>query len=138
MIPEYALRAALLADAGIAALVGTRIYQHDEVPQAKPAPAVNTPYITLQRISTRPGLLTLDRDEALGGPRIQFNCVAATGHAARLLATLVHGFFVGGYAEPGMNLARFDGRRDPGRDEETGLFLSQIDVLVTLAAAEAA
>jgi len=81
-----ALRAHLLADTAIAAIVAARIYPL-RLPQPK-KDAVNLPAIVLQRISTV-RYAHLRGAEALGRPRWQVDCWAATHDAATSLGALV-------------------------------------------------
>lgn len=81
-----ALRAHLLADAAISAVVAARIYPL-RLPQPK-KDAVNLPAIVLQRISTV-RYAHLRGAEALARPRLQVDCWATTHDAATSLGTLV-------------------------------------------------
>ena len=134
MIPEVALRDALLADPAVAELVGRRFYPHDDLPQAPTLPAM-----TYQRVGRPPSSLTMDRQEGPGGPRVQLNCVASTYGGAWALAREVMRVLGGGLSvEGGLQLARLEGSGDLPRDAETRLFGVRLDVLVTMGAAEAA
>ncbi len=82
-----ALRAHLLDDAAIVARVDARVYPL-RLPQPKPAPAVNLPAITYQRISGF-RFAHLRGAEALARPRYQVDCYAQTHDAAQALGSLV-------------------------------------------------
>lgn len=134
MIAEYAIRDAILADGPIAALIGTRFYPHEAVPQntADPAPTV----LSYQRFD-RDSPVTLDRNELPSGPRLQFNCLAATAKAARALAQELRRFFRGGYSGTGLQLVQLAGGGVLTRDPDSKLFGYRVDVLVVIDVAEA-
>lgn len=77
-----ALRAFLLADAGIAAVVGTRVYPI-KIPQG-----VNAASIVYTRVSGR-GDYHMAGPSGLAMPRFQIDAWAPTGDAATALAALI-------------------------------------------------
>jgi hypothetical protein len=86
MTAETALRTALLANATVSAMVGTRIYPFDEVPESLGVPAPQ--FISHDRISTVSELL-LDGSAPPDSIRVQLNCWAATFAKARDLSMAV-------------------------------------------------
>lgn len=79
---EEALRAALLADAGVAALVGTRAYWRERA-QTSPTPA-----IVLHNITGRPDY-TMEGRSGLTSYLVQVNCVGDTTDDALALRRAV-------------------------------------------------
>ena len=86
--PEFVLRAALVADATVSGLLGTKIY-----PLAADAEAT-LPWVTWRRSAIR-------RQQTLSGPvgvpavRLEYDIVAATYEAARTLADAIRGVLDG-------------------------------------------
>ncbi len=86
--PESVLRSALVADAGVSALLGTKIY-----PLAADADAT-LPWVTWRRSAIR-------REQTLSGPMgvptvvVEYDIVAATYEAARTLADAIRGVLDG-------------------------------------------
>lgn len=132
VIAEYSVRTALLEDAAIAGIVGTRFYPHEAVPQNG-----TFPVLTYQRFDREPGI-TLDAQEKPTGPRLQINALAQTDTAARALAQEVRRFFRGGYSSPSIQLAKLSGGGGLPREPDSNLFGYRVDLVVTMAAAEAA
>lgn len=135
--PENSVRLALLADPGVASLVGTRIYpQH--------APEQKTfPYVTYQRISGR-RWKTLASNSGVAVVRIQFDAWGATyaqASAVRAaIASWVDSFgpgFVGGSSGSGLcalNVDIEDERDrydDPSHGDEIGEHCCSIDLVIT-------
>jgi len=79
---ETAMRAYVLADATVAAAVGTRMYSR------KPPQTPGVPYIVYQRIDTR-RLHDMDGPDGLPRPRVQIACWAANSTGAADLADAV-------------------------------------------------
>ena len=73
----------LLADAGISALVGTRIYPGGQLPQNPTLPAITYKLISGNWIQTATGAA------GLAGPRMQIDCWAETYAGADALFELV-------------------------------------------------
>ena len=86
--PESVLRSALVANAGVSALLGTKIY-----PLAADADAT-LPWVTWRRSAIR-------REQTLSGPMgvptvvVEYDIVAATYEAARTLADAIRGVLDG-------------------------------------------
>lgn len=76
---DDALRAWVLADAGVSALIGQRMYP-DVLPQGAIFPAIRYFEVSLSPLYAHQGDLNLDTS------RYQFDCYAATRPAARDLA----------------------------------------------------
>ena len=133
MTAEQAVRDILLTTPAVSLLVNTRVYPVDEQPQKGLFPR-----ITYQRISTvaRPELD--GADEELPRVRLQLNCLAETGTQLRALAWAVRGLFTNGVAGPDLCLVRVDGHSNLPREPDTRILGARIDLLVTLAATEAA
>lgn len=89
---EQAIRSRLLADSGVSALVGTRIYV-DEAPQVtgKTDPY---PYIVMQTVSAEPGHVLAGYD-GLTDFRVHLDCYARTSAASRLIVSAIRNCFDG-------------------------------------------
>jgi len=133
MIAEEAVRAALIQDAKVSLLVKERVYPVAEQPQGGLFPR-----ITFQRISTvaRPELD--GTDEELTRVRLQLNCLAETGAQVRALIWELRRLFRNGFATSEICLARTDGHSDLPRESDTRILGARLDLIVTLAATEAA
>jgi hypothetical protein len=133
MTAEDAIHALLLQDPAVSILVKTRVYPVDEQPQAGAYPRV-----TFQRISTTGRPLLAGDDEELPGVRLQINCLGETRTQARALTWAVRALFANGRGSSAMALARVDGHGDLPRESDTRIHGTRLDLLVTMAAAEAA
>ena len=129
---ETGLETYLAADTAVAALVGTRIYAIDDVPQDRVAGA--RPYITHQRISS-PKLVTMDGADGLANPRIQLNCVADTYLGAMTLADKVRlalDGYSGAMGSQTVQAAFVDDARALGEElptgKEQGIYAVAVDV----------
>ena len=142
--PENSVRLALLADPGVASLVGTRIYpQH--------APEQKTfPYVTYQRISSR-RWNTLSANSGVAIVRIQFDCWSAVYAQASgvraAIASWIDSFsrgLIGGSSGSsgssggggicGLDLRVEDERDrydDPAHGDEIGEHCCSIDLVIT-------
>lgn len=139
MIAEHAIRAQIIADATINGLIATRMYPHDSVPQdGIEAADAKYPYVTYQRISTvaRPELD--GTDEELPRVRVQLDCVGQTDAQVHGLVWEIRRLFRNGLSASGICLARVDNHGSLPRDPDTNLVGARVDLIVTLAAAEAA
>jgi hypothetical protein len=122
-----ALTAFLLADAGIAAAVGTRVYPV-RLPQGTAAASV-----VYNRISAI-GDHTMQGASGLARPRIQIDCWAPTHDAATALANLVKDALDGFRGPMGNGVqvqgAFFDSERDLPFDDDGKLYGVSRDYLV--------
>jgi hypothetical protein len=75
---ESTIRTAALADAGVAALIGDRLYDQ-RVPESKP---VTTPYVVMRVISAVP-LNTIDSTPGVDDTRMQFDIIDTTKAGAK-------------------------------------------------------
>lgn len=122
---EAALIAALIADAGVSAKVGSRVFIHGGRQGAA------YPYITLQRISTQ-GAAHLDGASNLDWPMFQIDAWSSASalealeaaEAVRLAIDHVE------FAGPPAFEATFQDQRGPAPDEETRNFRVSQDYLV--------
>lgn len=81
---EQGLRAHLLADESVAAIVGPRVYAL-QLPQRPTYPAITFRRVGVQRFPT------LDGGPELAGVRVQVDCMATGYEAAKNLAAAVRG-----------------------------------------------
>jgi len=83
------VRAALLADSAVAAIVASRIYPIGNLPQAVPTDTTKWPAISYQRISGHPERIESEGETYEQTQRVQIDCWAATYDAVHTLARLV-------------------------------------------------
>lgn len=118
---EEALIAHLLADSGVAALAGTRVYPVLR-PQGEPLPA-----ITVTRITGGPGY-TLEGSDELADSIAQVDCWAGTYADAKLLARAVKAAAAGVAGVQGVFI---DAERDSvARPANENIFRTSIDLRV--------
>lgn len=122
---EAALIAALTANAGVSALVVSRVFI------AGGRQGSEYPYVTLQRISTQ-GAGHLDGPSNLDWPRVQIDVWGTTGlsvlNVAEAIRTAIDGITV---SSLGLAFdATFQDQRGPAPDEETRNFRVSQDYLV--------
>lgn len=117
MSAESALIAALQANAGVAALVSTRVFI------AGGRQGADYPYVTIQRISTE-GAAYLDGPSTLEWPRFQIDCWSPVGLTALAVSEAIR-VAIDGVSNSGAGLsfvATFQDQRGPAPDEETRNF----------------
>lgn len=115
--PEAALIAALKANAGVAALVGTRVFI------AGGRQGTDYPYVTIQRIATA-GAAHLDGPSNLDWPLFQVDCWSTEALAALNVSLAVRSAIDGvaiTATDPDI-YAVFQDQRGPAPDEETRNF----------------
>lgn len=81
-----ALRTALLRDAAVAALVGTRVYPIGNLPQAPATDTTKWPAISYQSVGGAPETQELSGETYQQEERVQVDCWASTYDAAQELA----------------------------------------------------
>lgn len=118
---EIALVNVLKNDAGVAAIVGTRIYP-DPAPQDAPRPLISYWRVSTQRIQSHDGAISIAR------PRIQVNSVGDTYLSAKTLANAVR-TALDGYRGDGVHISFLDNDADE-RQLETSRHLVRQDYLV--------
>ena len=130
---ETGLVTYLAADTDVAALVGTRIYPVDDVPQP-PNVGSERPYITHQRISWS-GLTTMDGADGLTNVHIQLNCIADTYIDAMTLADKVRlalDGYSGAMGDQTVQASFVDDARALGEElptgKEQGIYAIAVDV----------
>jgi hypothetical protein len=120
------MHAALTGDAGVAALVGARVYPV-QAPQEAPAP-----FIVFGRVATQ-RFPTLDDRRGLAQPRIEVGCWAETFDAARALANAVRlalDGLRGTVAGIEVLATRLDAERDD-RNDEAHLYRCGLEFVIT-------
>lgn len=89
---EQAIRARLIADSGVSALVGTSVYV-DEAPQVTGG-TDPYPYIVIQTVSSEPGHVLIGYD-GLTDFRVHLDCYARTSSSSRSIANAIRNCFDG-------------------------------------------
>lgn len=123
---DTAVRARLLAHAGTAALVSTRIYQ-PPVPQN-----AAYPLITFFEVDATEDL-TMGSSSGLVNSRYQFDCWASTPSGARALADQVFLAFhnyAGTSDSVVIKSSLFDGKRPMPYDPDEGVFRYMLEFLI--------
>jgi hypothetical protein len=120
---EELIYTAVTGNAGIAALVSTRVYPM-MLPQEPTLPA-----ITYQRIST-PRVTAHDGGTGLEYPRFQFDVYAATYAGARALAKLLVALFNAKKSAVTTGTVTFVESDRDNYDPDTGVFRRMVDVVL--------
>ena len=131
---EDALRAALIADPTVAAIVGSRVYPIDDVKQG-----LEVAHVSYQRVPGGTGGRTLEDDEdVLLEVRTQINCLDVTYDGMTRLVIAARAVFARGFAADGIARATPTAWGAFPKDREAKLYSASFDVLCRLLAAEAA
>lgn len=120
MDAEDAIFAALVADASVTSLVGTRVFKvHTQDPVV--------PYVVLQRIAETPAALHREASE-IEEVLVQVTCFSTTHAGARALIRAIKSALDGQLLSNGDRPTLTDGRTD--YDEATGLYRADADFIV--------
>jgi hypothetical protein len=122
MLIETAIKTHLLAQTGVTALVGDRIYYQGEVPQRATAPYLVISMISAVRVQTR------EINTNLARPHLQFSAFASTYGAAKNLLDAVYAVLqgykgtMGGVGGVNVHSALYQDQSELDRGDSTGLY----------------